>query len=52
MKKVIKIGKDIGVAEQIQGKEVDAVPHPYTKGMWLFWLDGYRYIASNYAFKE
>lgn len=52
MKKVIKVGENIGVAKQVQGKVVEAIPHPRFKGLWQFEFCGEKWMASNYAFKE
>ena len=52
MKKIIKTGENIGVAKQVQGHIVDAVPHPKHKGMWQFIVGDETWIASDYAFKE
>lgn len=52
MKKTIKSGKNNGVATQIQGYEVDVIPHPKHKGMWQFTFGGETWIASDYAFAE
>ena len=52
MKKIIKSGKNNGVATQVQGYEVDAIPHPKHKGMWQFVFGGETWIASDYAFEE
>lgn len=52
MKKVIKngMGKDIGVAKQVQGKVVEVIPHPKFKGLWQFKFRGEIWMASDYAF--
>ena len=60
MKKVIKSGKNIGVAQQVQGLEVDTIPHPKFNGLWQFQVDvktdkgiiKETWMASDYAFKE
>lgn len=52
MKRTTKTGKNIGVATKIQGQTVDVIPHPKYKGMWQFELDGEKWIASDYTFKE
>ena len=52
MKKIIKTGENIGVAKQVQGQIVEAVPHPRFKGMWQFQIGEEIWIASDYAFKE
>ena len=38
MRKIIKngMGKDIGVAKQVQGQVVEAISHPKFKGLWQF----------------
>ena len=51
MKKTIKSGENIGVAVQVQGKLVDAIPHPRFKNMWQFEYCGEKWIASDYAFR-
>ena len=48
--RTVKSGKNIGIAEQVQGKTVDVKPHPRFKGMWLFEFKGETWIASDYAF--
>ena len=52
MKKVIKSGKNIGVAEPVQGLTVEVVPHPRFAGMWSFHANGTNWIASDYAFED
>lgn len=52
MEKTIKSGKNIGVATQVQGQIVDAIPHPKFKNLWQFEFDGEKWIASDYAFVE
>ncbi len=52
MRKIIKIGENIGVAKQVQGHIVEVVPHPKFKGMWQFQIGDEKWIASDYAFKE
>lgn len=54
MKKVIKngMGKDIGIAKQVQGQIVEVIPHPKFKGLWQFKIFGETWIASNYAFED
>ena len=52
MKKTIKTGKNIGIAEQTQGKTVDVIPHHRFKNTWQFELDGETWMASDYAFEE
>lgn len=49
MTRIIKSGKNIGIAEQVQGKTADVKPHPRFKGMWLFEFKGETWIASDYA---
>ena len=52
MKKVIKngMGKDIGVAKQVQGQVVEVIPHPKVKGLWQLKFRGEIWMASDYAF--
>lgn len=50
MIKLIKSGKNIGVAEQVQGHRVEVIPHPTVKNMWQFEFRGEKWIASDYAF--
>ena len=52
MKKIIKTGENIGVATQVQGLTVEAVPHPKFKDMWSFHANGFNWIASDYAFED
>lgn len=54
MQKVIKngIGKDIGIAKQVQGQVVKVIPHPQFKGLWQFKKFGKTWIVSDYAFKR
>ena len=52
MKKIIKSGKNNGVADQVQGQEVDVIPHPKHKGMWQFVFGNETWIASDYAFED
>lgn len=52
MKKTIKTGKNIGVAEQIQGLTVEVRPHPKFKGLWQFEVLGETWMASDYAFRD
>lgn len=53
MKKAIRngMGKDIGVAKQVQGQVVEANPHPKFKGLWQFKAFGEIWMASDYAFE-
>lgn len=54
MKKAIKngMGKDIGIAKQVQGQIVEAIPHPKFKDLWQFKIFGEMWIASNYSFED
>ena len=52
MLKTIKSGKNIGIAEQVQGQTVYAIPHPRFKGLWQYEFKGEKWIASDYAFTE
>lgn len=54
MKKIIKngMGKDIGIAKQVQGQVVEVIPHPKFKGLWQFKVFGETWVASDYAFKD
>lgn len=56
MQKVIKsyleYGERCGIAKQVEGKVVDAEPHPKFKCLWQFKFGGETWVASNYAFKE
>ena len=52
MKKKIKIGKNIGIAEQVQGKIVDIQSHQRFKGLWQYEFNGEKWIASDYAFEK
>lgn len=53
MKKVIKngMGKDIGIAKQVQGQIVEVILHPKFKGLWQFEAFGEIWMASDYAFE-
>lgn len=53
MKKAIKngMGKDIGVAKQVQGQVVDVIPHPKFKGLWQFKAFGEIWMASDFVFE-
>lgn len=50
MLKTIKTGKDIGIAEQVQGLTVDAEKDEY--GLWHYEVNGTKWVASDYAFEE
>lgn len=52
MKKKIRSGKNIGIAEQVQGLTVDVMPHPVVKTMYQFEVKGEKWIASDYAFEN
>lgn len=54
MKKIIKngMGKNIGIAKQIQGQVVEVIPHPKFKGLWQFKKFGDTWMASDYAFVD
>ena len=54
MKKAIKngMGRDIGVAKQVQGHVVEAIPHPKYKDLWQFKAFGELWMASDYAFES
>lgn len=54
MRKIIKngMGKDIGIAKQVQGYVVEVIQHPRFKGLWRFKLFGETWIASDYAFVD
>lgn len=52
MKKVIKSGDKIGIAKQVQGYVVEAMPHPKYKGLWQFQMFGEVWVASDYAFES
>ena len=52
MRRKIKQGKNIGVAEKPQGKIVNVIPHPKHKGMWRYEFDGEIWCASDYAFED
>jgi len=53
MKKTVKngMGKNIGVAKQVQGQVVKVIPHPKFKGLWQFKAFGEIWVASDYAFE-
>ena len=46
------MGKDIGVAKQVQGQVVEAISHPKFKGLWQFNAFGEIWMASDYAFVD
>ena len=50
--RTIKIGKNIGIAEQVQGLTVEVLPHPKFIGLWKFEVNGETWMASDYAFVE
>lgn len=50
MLKTIRQGKNIGVAVQVQGQTVDAVPHPKWNQLWSFEFGGEMWVASDSAF--
>ena len=54
MKKIIKsymeYGKNCGIAKQVEGKVVDA--ELGKDNLWHFKFGGYKWVASDYAFKE
>ena len=52
MKKKIRSGKNIGIAEQVQGLEVEVVPHPIYKDVWRFNHNGEIWMATDYAFEN
>lgn len=53
MKKTIRRGDNLGIAKQVQGKIVDAVPDTtYSKNGWKFEYYGETWLASDYAFEE
>lgn len=52
MLRTIKSGTNIGIAVQVQGQTVDAVPHPRFKGLWQFEFNGETWMSSNAAFVE
>ena len=54
MKKIIKrymeYGKHCGIAKQVEGKVVDA--ELGKDNLWHFEFGGYKWVVSDYAFKE
>lgn len=52
IKSYIEYGDECGIAMQVNGQTVDAVPHPKFEGLWRFEFDGKLWLASDYAFKE
>lgn len=53
MKKRIKSGGDkVGVAFQVQGQIVDAIPDSKYPNTWHFLYKGEKWIASDYTFDE
>lgn len=57
MLRTIKTGKQIGIAEQVQGLTVDVHPHPRFRNSWGFETRDnkgktVKWVASDYAFVE
>ena len=46
----IKVGKNNGIAVQVQGQIVEVEPHPTHKGMYRFLYGNEFWICSDYAF--
>lgn len=51
MKRIIKIGENIGIVKQVQGAVVEVHIHPCYKSLYQFQYSGKLWVCSEYAFK-